>query len=349
MTTSRLTLLAALCAVSAVAGCGPMVTEPVPDIPQTVEYETVRIEYGDDDLLAATAQQALIGAMVGDPSFTASITKEAVRASNAIIRDHFALIDAIVALPPSRVEGNFFVWESREPRENGLNFLRFVIEQVAEDEFRYLLQGGPSEEGAQDLFAGDFTDFGRVDGEQQGTGRVFIDFDAIGAVDPAARPNAGQLVITFRAANRVRQVRTGFYRVDLGEGPLSAIYSYTQFSGGAGSFTYFARADFMGDGEPLEFVGIRSQWRGDLTGRAVARISGGSLEINEVVLRECWDRNAALTFADSSPDFADYEDGSADDCPAFLREFDDTPPVYSDPGSDEPEVPAPHPEEVAEG
>ena len=53
------------------ASCGPLVTEPMPDIPETVEYDTVRIEYGDDDLLEASTAQMLIG----DVSPIANITQ----------------------------------------------------------------------------------------------------------------------------------------------------------------------------------------------------------------------------------------------------------------------------------
>ncbi len=328
-------------------GCGPMTTEPVPDIPQTVEYETVRIEYGEDDLIASTGQSALTQALVGDPSFLAALTKQTVRGTNSVIRDHFRLVEVITTFPPTRQQDNFFVWESREARDNGVNYLRFVIEDLGDETYRYVLTGGPTEETAQDLFGGEFTNFGRRDGRQQGFGKIYLDFDAIGDADPSANVTAGKVVIAFRSANLVRQVRTGFYEVvNQGAPPTSAIFEYTQFENGAGHFTYFSRANFLGDGEPLEFLGIRSAWNADLEGRAVARVSQGSLEINEVLFNECWDSNAATTYANSTPDFPDYEDGDASACVRLARPFDETPPIYRDPGNNEPQVPNAHPEEV---
>lgn len=338
----------ALATLVMTTGCGPMTTEPVPDIPQTVEYETVRIEYGDDDLIGGESglvQQAL----VGDPSLLAGITKETVRGTNAIIRDHFRLIDIITSFPPTDHDGNFWMWESREARPNGVDYLRFVIEELGADRYRYVLTGGETEASAQDLFAGDFTSFGRRDGRQEGFGRIVLDFDAVGAADPTAEVSSGVVIIAFRSANSVRQVRTAFYEVVGRDNiPTSAIYDYTQFPRGAGRFTFFARSDVLKDGEPLEFLAIRAAWRADLAGRAVARVSEGSLQINEVIFRECWDQGAGTLFADSQPDFpnANYEDGVATDCLPLAREFDDTAPIYRDPGTAEPEVPGPHPEEV---
>lgn len=342
--TIRLTIVVTLLAV--VSGCGPMTTEPVPDIPQTVEYETVRIEYGDDDLIGG-GSGVVRQALVGDPSVLARATKDTIRGTNAIIRDHFRLVDAITSFPPTAHDGNVWVWESRRERPDGLDYLRFAIEELGEDEYRYVLTGGLSEETAQDLFAGEFTSFGRRDGRQEGFGRLFLDFDAVGAADPEAEVSEGVVVIAFRSANYVRQVRTAFYEVVHRDNlPTSAIYDYTQFPSGAGTFTFFSRADFLEDGEPLEFLSIRAGWRADLAGRAVSRISQGSLQINEVIFRECWDSSAGTLYADSQPDFPNYEDGVETDCPELQRPFEDTPPVFRDPGDSEPDVPGPHPEEI---
>lgn len=344
---SRHAILATL-VVTVATGCGPLATEPVPDIPQTVEYETVRIEYGDSDLIGGTSDTGTIQqALVGDPSAIAAITREVVRGTNRSIRDHFRLIDAVTIYPPTSQSGNRWVWESQIERPSNVNYTRFVIEELADNRYRYLLTGGADEASAGDLFGGEFTSFGRRDGRQEGYGRIFLDFDAVGEVDPNAEVTGGKVVIAFRSANHVRQVRTGFYEVEQGDGPpQSAIFEYTQFANGGGDFTFFSRSDFLKDGEPLEFLAIRSAWRPDLAGRAVARVSDGSLEVNEVVFRECWDSAEGVVFADSRPDIPNYDDGDAADCPKFLREFDDTPPIYRDPGSDEPDVPGVHPEEV---
>lgn len=88
-----------------VSACGPQTIEPVPDIPETVSYDTVRIDYGGEDGVQQAQRGGFDGpvtmaqALVGDPSNMAQLTRGVVFGTNRTIYKVFAFIDVLTKFP----------------------------------------------------------------------------------------------------------------------------------------------------------------------------------------------------------------------------------------------------------
>lgn len=331
------------------AGCGPLVTEPMPDIPETVEYDTVRIEYGEDDLVAGTANQPLTPqALIGDASVMAALAKGLVGGTNQIIHGQFALIDAVTQHAPTSWDEGLWVWDNTEFKRDDERFSRFEISEIDEGRYGYLWLVGNRPAEMLEIFSGEFTPQTREDGRQRGYGKIRFNFDNIHAVDPETDAPKGRAAIAFRAVGGVRQVRVAtFDLVEHGKTEkTSALYEYVQFRNRGGRFKFGTRVDWLKDADPLEVLAVDAVWTASTEGRALARLSGGSLTINEVLAEECWGANGRMTFADLTPDMpaVPYEDGMRESCAAGLLEFELDPPAYTPPET-EPAVPGPHADE----
>lgn len=330
--------------------CGPLVTEPMPDIPETVEYDTVRIEYGDDDLLngtSGTRQQML----VGDASGIAQVSQVFVKGTNLVIRTQIRLVEAVVRNDPTSYSDGVWVWDNTTFKSAEDRFSRFTIQRIEDGDFRYLWEVGNTADEMLEVFAGEFHPRARFDGRQRGLGLLRFNFTNMHEVDPTSTPEKGRVAIAFRSIGGVRQVRVAtFDLVEAGETePRSARYEYVQLPDDAGRFKFVAETDFLKDGAPFEELAIDAVWSQTQSGRALASLTGGSLTINEVLLQECWDDVGRTTFADTTPDLpgVPYEDGDISACEPRLVEFDLAPPSLDAPQTD-PEIPGPHPDEAEE-
>ncbi len=330
------------------AGCvGPVVTEPMPDIPETVEYETVRIEYGEDDDLVDRRQGLSPNALVGDPSLVAHLSKTVVRGTNELIRGQLALIDAIVANPPSEVTEQSWVWDNGAFIDEGDERSRFTIEEVEDGVYEYHWSVGPGEDELLEIFSGQFSPRVRGDEGQRGSGVLRFDFDSIRRLRPMEDGPVGLAVVAFRAVGGVRQVRIATLDFgEPGEERRNRLSEYVQLADGTGRFAFSSRVDFLKDGQPEELMTVDAVWNSSREGRSMVRMSGGTLMTNEVLLEECWDAADDVAFADLTPDLPglDYEDGTVEGCAEGLLDYELQPGDASPPGT-EPEIPDPHPDE----
>lgn len=335
------------------AGCGPLITEPMPDIPETVEYDTVRIDYGDDDLVEpGTVNQALEpspAALVGDASLIALLARSTVGGTNAIIWFQLRLIEEVTKQRPTSWDEGVWTWDNAEFRKEGEQYGVFQIRELETGRYSYSWRVGNTMDERLEVFSGEFSPKPRVEGRQRGSGIIRFDFDNIRAVDPDGNgPEAGRIAIAFRSIGGVRQVRVA--TLDLvkdGETMASsAPYRYAELPSGRGRFQWATPANFLNDGDPQELLSIDAAWTPQKAGRAMVRLSGGSLDVNEVLLEECWGTDGRILFADATPDLdaVAYEDGTADACTGNLVDVALDPPTYQRPES-EPEIPGPHPDE----
>lgn len=331
------------CVLLAAISCGPVATEPMPDIPERVEYDTVKIEYGEDDLIRATSElvPGAAGALVGDPSGLAELARSTVRGTNRTIFQQIALVEAIASFPPTSFEDDVWTWIDRRDDRHTV----FTIERVSEGRLSYLLESGVTADTIAPVFSGSFDRSSRLAGRQQGSGILRFNLEQFSAIDEDA-DSEGDVLIAFRSFNRIRQVRVALIDV-LEQGAdnrVNALYEYTQLRNGAGRFKFSSLSDFRNDGEPLERVTVDTAWTPDASGRAAARVTGGSLQINELLLDECWDASGAIVWADAQPDLPTYDDGEFESCAEPLQRLNLMAPVYQPP-SGEPEIPNPHPDE----
>ncbi|MFW6058401.1 MAG: hypothetical protein ACOC9W_06055 [Persicimonas sp.] len=330
-----LTMLAA----AGLLSCGPETTAPMPDIPQTVDYDTVKIDYAGEDGVEQTDSSTLTQAIVGESSELAGLTRQAVFGTNRTIYRVFELIDAITAFPPLRRGEDWWEWEGTPDG----NYLFFRIDAVDDDTLEYTMRWGDSAQDNATIFTGWFRPFEAEGDPQEGVGVLRIDFDAIHAYDPSSAQ--GKIVIAFRARNQVRQVRVGYYQLrEEPAEPLDAIYRYVELPSKRGRLVFFGRGDFAGDGRPHEFLSVQTVWLADRRGRVAARIEEGSFD-QPFTVRQCWDASETVDWAHSQPTLPDYDGGSQDDCAPGLRSLDIEAPTYEPPGDEDPQVPEPHPSE----
>ena len=69
-------------------------------------------------------------------------------------------------------------------------------------------------------------------------------------------------------------------------------YSYLRDAAGAGEFTFTLFGNINEDDENLpriERIDMATKWLVDQSGRGLARVTGGDLEDNEVLVDQCWD------------------------------------------------------------
>ncbi len=347
-----LVLCLSLATLAPVLSCGPTTIEPVPDIPQTVEYDTVKIDYAGEDGVEQPQSGTLHGALVGETSELATFTRETVFGTNQLMFRIFESIDTITEFPARRPRTNQWLWETGP---NADEYLYFRIDGVDDDTFEYTLRVGTSAQDSHEIFRGWFTPFDTAaqaeeqEAEeqetqgQQGEGLLHIDFDALHAHDPSSAQ--GKMAIAFRSRNQVRQVRVGFDQFTDGENePLNAIYRYVELPSQRGRFVFFGRGDFSKDGEPYEFLSVESAWLADRQGRVAARVENGSLD-QPYTVRQCWDASETIVWEESQPARPLHDGGSTDQCAASLRGLRIDAPSYEPPNGEDPEVPSAHPAE----
>lgn len=338
--------------VAASLGCGPTVWEPQPDIPAHVEYDTVRIEYGEEDALPETPEGMVQQALVGDASAIATLTQETVANTNLAIYKQLTFIEEIKQYPPTSFdnEEGWWEWVSLPTAERYTRVRIERVEQLETDDpdaverLRYELFHGLSAEDNEKILDGEFTRFERNGDRQQGFGILRLYFDRLRRYDDTAP--RGVMRISFRSNGQVRQVRVGLFRAFQfsGQEALNAIYRYEQLPDGQGRLQYFGRGSINGDRE-REFLSISSAWTARRAGFASIRATGGSLRLDEMRLAQCWDEEGIVTFSNTDPDVPSLEGGTREDCAPPLRSLDFEPPVYAAPEEADPAIPAAHPDE----
>ena len=333
--------------------CGGVVINPMPDIPETVEYDTIRLDYGRDDGIEATPDGDVTrqGALIGEPSELAELTGATVSNTNALIYGILNQVDEIVATPPADYADEVWTWELSRPLRG--EYVKFVLQRMdpigragAQDAVRFRLEYGRSRVDSATIYDGEFYTFGRDDeGRQRGAGTLRFYFDDVRRYDPSSAE--GSMRVSFRSNRGVRQVRSHLLQVKGARtqaDPLDAIYGYVQFPDGYGRLSYFGRGDIVGrDGED-EFASVSAAWSPDKVGRVVAKVERGSLGGLTLGRRQCWDADQVVNYQLSTP--ANDGDGGAEGaCDPVLLGVDLSVPEFSPPTGIDPEIPGPHPRE----
>jgi hypothetical protein len=328
------------------SSCGGLVTDPMPDIPEQIEYDTVRVNYGEPD-----AEDGPLGmrgqALVGSQSGLARTTRDAVRQANELIYAPFALIEQSVQFPPTRYEDEAWIWEtSRQAPYMRLELrIASAAQQIANAELTtvYTLYYGASATDARPFFEAIFGRFPRRLGRQQGAGLLRINFDALRAYKQDAP--RGDVRIAFRVSGGVRQVAAAYKEVQRAEDiePLSSEQRYVELPGGQGQLEFAAKDDWLKDGAPLELMIARSRWTRQRAGRIAARLQGGSLALTDLVLEQCWDADSVSVYERSRPMIMDFGGGDEADCARALTidQAPDRPRAFNG----DPDIPARHPSE----
>ncbi|MEZ4458781.1 MAG: hypothetical protein R3E66_03450 [bacterium] len=264
-------------------GCGPVVTEPMPDIPQTVEYETVRVEYGTTDLLDAPAD-ARQQPLVGEASELALLTQGFVRGTNKAIRDQIQLVERVSADPPTAYADGVWTWEYASATE----YFLFQITEGADGGYSYSFSTGTDASTALVVFDGQFQPReGRLL-RQSGTGILRFHFDNI----PQPGPQKASGTISDRVSCDRRRAASRTHFLDFTEGvepPLTAAYDYIQLRSGQGRFRYSARQDFKRTASPMNWWASTALGQRNRLGES-RYASKGAASRSTVLFDECWIR-----------------------------------------------------------
>ncbi len=330
-------LIAALMAL-VMASCVPMSTEPMPDIPQTPEYETVRVEYGTSDQLggANLSWQASVGAA----STVALFTRHTVANTNQVLYRYLSTVSYIRTQRPSRHEHGYYEWETTLQGD----YYRFELTEDDAGDVTFELWAGNSASDSAVILDGEMTpleDTGQQ--RQEATGRLRIDLDAARQYDETVAH--GEVFLAFRSARGIRQVRVGFdeYRESDAHEPLSGIYEYVQLRDATGFFTFFVIEEMGLDGEP-QFLSVDAAWTADQAGRAHGIYADLSGQVN-LEVDKCWAEDQRVVYQRTSPTIPSVEGGEVEDCAGSLQGLELSAPRPDEVGEVVPQVPEPHPEE----
>lgn len=351
----------------ALFACGPSTWEPVPDPPQHIKYDTVRIEYGEgDDVLDPTESdfEEVQQKLVGETSEIANFTLDTIAGTNKAFYSVLDLVDRLKKFKYTYDRDTLtYTWEGRGKQGN---YMRLEVRARAvgssdglsgiaepnphgdkvDESHTFALFYGTSVDDNELVADGEFERFVGVDagGRQQGEGILRIYFDNRRLYDSTSP--RGVMRIAFRSNNGVRQVRTGFFRTYLNspEQMLNTVYEYEQFADSQGRFRFFGNQNIDGQSK-REFVSVNAAWTRERDGIAAVHATGGNLGDQQMLFRQCWDSELIPTFMVTRPSNPDIEGGSKEDCDPALVDLMLEAPAYVDVPEQDPGIPEPHAKE----
>ena len=145
--------------------------------------------------------------------------------------------------------------------------------------------------------------FAPIGTARRGLGTLYLDFDAIAAVDPDTIERGS---FNVRYDTRGESIALAVDLRDFGKvGEMPSDGRYTFFEDGEDNGKFVFSVPSNVDDDPakpaLENLDITSRWRADRTGRGDVRATGGDLT-EAIEFSECWDPNFLRTFAQWSKD-----------------------------------------------
>lgn len=287
--------------------------------------------------LEASAPQASIQAIIGDPAVLPKGSKDIVVGINGSVGHIVDTMKAIVNTPPSIYDSSTkeFLW-GPFPNENGVGTVAAYIKDQGEGkDFRYayaLLRGADNDVAKMSpvIWGGANPD---PDTEDHGSGITLWDFEANYAFEQANNPNAanealerGRFVAVYGKGKSdngtfgiVLSVLRGFVPKENPNGtPADLDYFYGRFADATNQVDFVNWAgniDISNDpAKPAaENVNVQLAFFNEGTGRGEASASGGDLAMGqsaEVV--ECWDKAIGRQFLS----FESFTNGVSDGAPA---------------------------------
>jgi len=294
--------------------------------------QAVTIKAPENNASALTADVA-----VGEKSDFYQTTRDISRGVNGSIRAIVLLIKAVVAQPPTTIDGDRLIWGPGNDDALSPSEFRLVAEKKGDGRFSYRLEYKPKDAADTDsnykpLITGDADN---SKGHDEGEGTMTLMIDNWAAAEDS-NCGAGTLHVRYDTT-----VEPKFLSVDFEDfvdcenhgdnKPLhAASYFYSRANDGSGNFQFVAEGDIHeGSLQPVvnETLAIRSRWNASGEGRSDVRVSGGDLTVSEVTANECWDSAFHITFADLTPaeiDPSHVNVGDAANCPANMQD-----PLYA--------------------
>ena len=276
-------------------------------------------------------------------------TAETVVGTNHFMLKFIVTMHYITNLPPAVAEEDLHIWEGTHEDL----FIRVSVERSDDPQgtrFDYEMEGRYAEDGEDGLVT-------ILDGyvvrkpgwspqNRIGFGIVRHDYDNLNYLQPE-REISGFSSVGFRRAGGIHQLEVRALDIvtpAYPDYPERAAYRYFIRGDHSGELLWQGRADWKGDGEPLEDVAAHVSWNSDFSGAGLARVSGGTLEVDYWNIAECWDGSFLRSYGKLEAPNANWSDG--DDASCSPTDPDGLAvPIEADLPGDEAVIPQAHPDE----
>ncbi len=266
---------------------------------------------------------------VGDLAEAYLFTAQVTRDVNGMIGSVLGIVDLATDYEPTWAshEENTAVWgpwaDSLDASESAL----WVHYDEPTDVYTWAIAQRPRGEEDWDAFepivVGQVNE-GATDTDSDGW--FYFDFDAAATYDPVSTTE-GKFATHYDIDPDAVEATAGFEDFsDDGEGPINAVYAFSQDSAG-GAMDLIYEADIDGNGSAIETHYARSRWMADGSGRGDAAVAGGDLGEFVGYSSECWDAapDFGRSFYGNNWDTESIE-GDASNCVFTDEDFSDDAP-----------------------
>ncbi|MED5373689.1 MAG: hypothetical protein VX899_21910 [Myxococcota bacterium] len=284
----RAALSLAVLSTAALSGCLP--GAPGSELTENLPDERLLINMPVQDGAAKAAgewSQAYL--------FTASTT----RSINGLTGFVLGMVDTITDYPASYVDGdqNHAVWG---PWSDALDPVDTLLSVQLQDDGSTSWQFQQKPKGADDseyvaVIVGE-VDAGST--REVHSGRFYIDFDMINALDPN-QSATGEYAVDYEVDEEGVRGEAAFNDFQDGAEPVDALYRYDQVHEGEGSMDLGWTTAGADEEAELLYV-VRSRWTEVGEGRSDALVTGGELGDNVALSSECWDTSFSSVYKETS-------------------------------------------------
>jgi hypothetical protein len=292
--------------------------------------------------LAASAPEASIQALIGDPAVLATGSRDIVDGINGSVGGIIETMKTIVATEPTiyNSETKEFVWGPYKSEDGVGTVAAYIKDQGDGADFRYgyaLLRGVDNDLAKMSpvIWGGATPD---PNTEDHGAGVTLWDFEANFAFETANNPDVANTPLDrgrFVAVYGKGQNEKGEFGVVLAalrnfvpkdkpkNAPANIDYFYGQFDDGTNQVDfvdYAGNVDISDDPAQTaaENINVHLAFFNEGTGRGEASVSGGDLAMGQTGdMVECWDKAIAQSYVS----FATSTNGTPDGAPAVEGEL----------------------------
>jgi len=274
------------------------------NLPET----SARTEGQSRDGISST-RNAVIGELAEYYVVTRQVTRDLNQGAGWVL----VLVNTIVRLPPTSVDGNVYTWGPGSDALDPADY-RLVVTENDNGSFDWSLDGRSKivvDAGFESVIFGHAVP-GEV--ENRGLGSFSIDFDASERVNPVDNDQIGLVTVQYNLEDAddtipaLQMIIDSRELDDAGdERDVHFEYVYDENSEGAGNFEFTIHGDLDDEGSLQEDAVIRSRWLATGAGRADVRIQSGDLGDIVVEASECWSESFGRVFYTDNQDWAPTE------------------------------------------
>lgn len=217
----------------------------------------------------------------------------------------------VVHVPPTTIDAKHAVWGPGRADALSPVVWRFVVTEVADREFDYVLEGRPKDSTSDADFLPVWKGhgYGKAHPEHR-NGWFVLDGDAYAKLDPMRAKHLGTTKITHHLSSWPTTLAAELRPAPAGAW-IDIAVTHQKDGSGAVDLSGLTDIEDVKDGNPEDVV-VHSRWATSGAGRADAQMSGGSLPVL-VKASECWSSSFVRSYYTDSVGFEPTE-GSVEAC-----------------------------------